>query len=133
MSAPTVGEIELSAWLDGEAPPGRREAVEVWLKANPGAATRVDVWRRQNDLIRARFARVAAEPLPETIWPAPAETARRDAPRGGPNPATAANDAPIRVERFDRARRDMRARLAVVALMSFAAGAAVTLMLMAAR
>lgn len=68
MSAPTIGDIELCAWLDGEAPPERRDVIEQWFRATPGAAARIERWRRQNEMIRGRFARIAAEPMPETIW-----------------------------------------------------------------
>jgi anti-sigma factor RsiW len=129
-TAPTICEVELSAWLDGESPPDRRGAVDRWVRSTPEAAARIDVWRRQNDLIRARFARVATEALPDSIWPAPNDTQRREAPKGVS--IVRASDAPIKVERFDRLRRDQRARLALVTLGSFVAGSAAALVAVAA-
>ena len=119
MSASDIGDIELSAWLDGETPPSRKDAVERWLRVAPGAAARVDVWRRQNDILRGRFARVAAEAIPEAIWPTD-EGGRRE-PRGKLN-AIDDRDAPIQVERFDRARRSRRLRAALALLAAFVAG-----------
>ena len=64
MTAPTIGDVELCAWLDGETPPDRRAAIEEWLRATPEAAARVNNWRRQNEIIRGsgRMARVARRP-----------------------------------------------------------------------
>ena len=78
MAAPSIGDVELCAWLDGETPPDRRAAIEAWLRATPEAAARIANWRRQNEIIRGRFARVAAEPVPDALWP---EGARRETAR----------------------------------------------------
>lgn len=126
MNATTgIGDIELSAWFDGEAPPERREIIERWVKATPEAAARVENWRRQNDILRGRFSRVGAEPVPDAVWPRTGETAR-------PVSLVGERDAPIQVERFDRVRRDQRARLALTTAGSFVAGAAAALVAVAA-
>ena len=130
MTAPTLGDVELCAWLDGETPPDRRAAIEEWLRATPEAAARVNNWRRQNEIIRGRFARIAAEPVPDSLWP---DGARREATRGQPGIALVnERDAPIQVERFDWQRRVRRLRLAVAAGGAFLAGAAVALLIVGA-
>jgi anti-sigma factor RsiW len=130
MSAPTIGDVELCAWLDGETPPDRRAAIEAWLRATPEAAARIANWRRQNDIIRGRFARVAAEPVPDSLWP---EGARREVVRAGRGISLVGErDAPIKVERFDRQRRVRRLRLAIATGGAFLAGAAATLLIVGA-
>ena len=73
-------EPELHAYVDGELPAERRAAVEAWLAANPQDAARVAAWRAQADLIIARDAGVAQDPIPrrldverlarrERLWP----------------------------------------------------------------
>jgi anti-sigma factor RsiW len=57
-----VTEDELHAYVDGEIPPDRREAVEAWLASHPDDAARVALWRAQADAIRARYGAVATEP-----------------------------------------------------------------------
>jgi anti-sigma factor RsiW len=130
VAAPSIGDVELCAWLDGETPPDRRAVIEEWLRATPEAAARIANWRRQNEIIRGRFARIAAEPVPDSLWP---EGARREAPRPGRNIGLVGErDAPIQVERFDRQRRARRARLALAAGGAFIAGAAVALLVVGA-
>jgi anti-sigma factor RsiW len=60
-----VGEDELNAYVDGELSAKRRSAVETWLAANPEDAAKVAVWRKQADLIRARYGAIADEIPPE--------------------------------------------------------------------
>jgi anti-sigma factor RsiW len=59
-----VMEAELHAFVDGELSADRRGAVEAWLAAHPDDAARVAAWRAQADLIRARYAGLALEPIP---------------------------------------------------------------------
>jgi anti-sigma factor RsiW len=59
-----VTEDELHAFVDGELAADRREAVEAWLATHPDDAARVGAWRAQTEAIRARFANVAAQPVP---------------------------------------------------------------------
>ena len=54
-----VTEDELHAYVDGELPADRREAVEAWLANHPDDAARVAAWRAQADAIRARYGAVA--------------------------------------------------------------------------
>src|SRR5215467_9343773 len=56
-------EAELHAYVDGELPADRRAAVEAWLAAHPQDAARVAAWQAQADLIKARYAGLAQEPI----------------------------------------------------------------------
>ena len=59
-----VTEDELHAYVDGELPADRRDAVEAWLATHPEDAARVAEWRAQADAIRARYGAIADEPVP---------------------------------------------------------------------
>jgi anti-sigma factor RsiW len=61
---PPVTEEELHAYVDGELAVDRRRAVEAWLASHPEDAACVAQWRAQADAIRARFGRLASEPVP---------------------------------------------------------------------
>jgi anti-sigma factor RsiW len=60
-----VTEDELHAYVDGELPAERRDAVEAWLIGHADAAARVAAWRAQAEAIRTRYGGVALEPVPE--------------------------------------------------------------------
>jgi anti-sigma factor RsiW len=60
-----VGEDELNAYVDGELPADRRMIVEAWLAAHPDDAAKVAAWRKQAELIRARYGAVADEMPPQ--------------------------------------------------------------------
>jgi anti-sigma factor RsiW len=62
-----VTEAELHAYVDGELPADRREAVAAWLAAHPNEAATVAAWRAQAEAIRARFGAVADEPVPARL------------------------------------------------------------------
>ena len=62
-----VTEDELHAYVDGELPVDRGEAVGAWLAANPDQAALVAAWRAQADSIRARYGAVVNEPVPERL------------------------------------------------------------------
>jgi anti-sigma factor RsiW len=62
-----VTEAELHAYVDGELPPGRAEAVASWLAANPEQAAIFAAWRAQAESIRARYGEVASEPVPARL------------------------------------------------------------------
>jgi anti-sigma factor RsiW len=59
-----VTEDELHAFVDGELPADRVEAVERWLATHPQDAARVNTWRSQMHAIRARYSDVGAQPVP---------------------------------------------------------------------
>lgn len=62
-----VTEDELHAYVDGELPDDRKEAVAAWLAAHPEHAALIAAWRAQADAIRARYGAVANEPVPERL------------------------------------------------------------------
>ena len=62
-----VTEEELHAYVDGEVPADRLEAVTAWLAAHPEQAALVAAWRAQADGIRARYGAVANEPVPDRL------------------------------------------------------------------
>lgn len=62
-----VTEDELHAYVDGELPAHRVEAVAAWLAAHPAEAATVDAWRAQADAIRAHYGTVATEPVPQRL------------------------------------------------------------------
>ena len=62
-----VTEEELHAFVDGELPPDRMEAVTTWLAEHAEQAALVAHWRTQADSIRARYGAVASEPVPHRL------------------------------------------------------------------
>lgn len=62
-----VSEDELHAFVDGQLPPDRRQAIASWLAENPEQAVMVAAWRAQAEGIRARYGAVADEPVPERL------------------------------------------------------------------
>jgi anti-sigma factor RsiW len=62
-----VTDDELHAYVDGELPADRRDAVTAWLSAHPDQAALVIAWRAQADAIRARYGAVANEPVPDRL------------------------------------------------------------------
>jgi anti-sigma factor RsiW len=62
-----VTEDELHAYVDGELPADRKEAVAGWLAAHPEQAATVAAWQAQAEAIRARYGAVAAEPVPARL------------------------------------------------------------------
>ncbi len=62
-----VTEDELHAYVDGELPADRGEAVSSWLAAHPEQAATVAAWRAQAEAIAARYGAVAGEPVPERL------------------------------------------------------------------
>jgi anti-sigma factor RsiW len=62
-----VTEDELHAYVDGQLPAERRDAVEAWLGTHPDDAARLAAWRSQIELIRARYGATASEPVPARL------------------------------------------------------------------
>ncbi len=62
-----VTEDELHAYVDGEVPADRLEAVTAWLAAHPEQAALVAAWRAQADAIRARYGAITNEPVPDRL------------------------------------------------------------------
>src|ERR1700727_1133903 len=63
----SVQEDELHAYVDGELPAERRGAVEAWLATHPEDAANVAAWRKQADIIQARYGAVAGEKIPPRL------------------------------------------------------------------
>jgi|SRR6185312_7201187 len=59
-----VHEDELHAFVDGQLPADRREAVAAWLAEHPEQEAEVAAWQAQAEAIRARYGAVAGEALP---------------------------------------------------------------------
>jgi anti-sigma factor RsiW len=62
-----VSEDELHAYVDGELPADREDAVAAWLATHPDAAEQVAAWRAQSETIRARYGAVVNEPVPDRL------------------------------------------------------------------
>ena len=62
-----VTEDELHAFIDGELPADRKEAIATWLANHPEQAALVVSWRSQAESIRARYGAVIEEPVPERL------------------------------------------------------------------
>jgi len=59
-----VTDDELHAYVDGELPSDRLQAVERWIAAHPEDAGRVASWRAHAELIRVRYGGAARNPVP---------------------------------------------------------------------
>ncbi len=62
-----VTEEELHAYVDGQLPADRQEAVAAWLATHSDDAARIAAWRAQAHAIRARYGAVADEPVPARL------------------------------------------------------------------
>ena len=62
-----ISEDELHAYVDGELPADRRGAVEAWLAAHADDAARVAAWRKQAELLQARYGSVVNEKVPARL------------------------------------------------------------------
>ena len=119
-----VTDADVIAYLDGELDDARVHDVERSLAADPVVAAQTDTWRRQNDMVRAAFGRIAVEPLPTAL-----SGQRRDhgRPVAGPLPP---GPAPIRLtvadrSRVQRLRRQRQTRTIAATVMAFVSGGVV--------
>ena len=62
-----ITEADLHAYLDDRLPEERRAAVEAWLGEHPEEAERVAEYRRLGAELRAHYAPVLDEPVPERV------------------------------------------------------------------
>lgn len=62
-----ITEDDLHAWVDGQLDPARADALQAYLAAHPDQARRVQAWQAQRQALRARFAGVLEEPIPERL------------------------------------------------------------------
>jgi anti-sigma factor RsiW len=124
-----ITDSDLNAYVDGEISPEQRDEIEAFLIAEPAQAARIETWRRQNEIIRAAFAKVATEPLPlpHALTLSQVPVARLEpAPRRAPAPRTA--EEPIRdVHRNGSSRNEQNRRITGATVAAFAAGALVTM------
>ena len=124
-----ITDADLNAYVDGEATAERRDEIETYLVAEPLHAAQIETWRRQNEIIRAAFAKVATEPLPPSHLNAlnPPPAARTEpAPRRVAAPH-AVEEHPDEVPPARIAPRLRNGRMAARTVAAFAAGALVTM------
>lgn len=124
-----ITDADLNAYVDGEVTPDRREEIEAFLIADPTQAVRVETWRRQNEIIRAAFAKVASEPLPSSYAlvlspPTAIRTERIPRRPAAPLAPEEQNGGEIRPLRLSR--REQNSRTMGMAFAAFAAGALLT-------
>lgn len=62
-----VTEDELHAYVDGELPADRIDAVTAWLANHPEQAATVAAWRSQAESLRTRYSKVLEEPVPARL------------------------------------------------------------------
>ena len=123
-----VGEDDLQAYVDGQLDTRRRAAIEAYLAAHPGEATRVAAYRSQNIGLHALFdpqppsSRTAALP-PALVALALALDAELEAPRQ-PQPTTVSPVENPRRQMFRRRKLRRAARLAASIALLLGAGAA---------
>lgn len=122
----SLGDYDLVAYLDNEATSEERQEIESALAHDQDPATRVIVWRRNDEKLRAAFARVPHEPLPAALVLS-CRSAQRAEASSTPDRAEPIR-APIRqVRRIERSHREQRGRLVSLTALSFAAGAILAL------
>gem|GEM_PF-1187072 len=89
---PIISEEDLHAFVDGETDAQTNSLILAHLATSRADAARVENWRRQNDMIRAGFAKIEHEPIPLSLSLKPARNLPSDTPvRLVPR----ATDAPI--------------------------------------
>lgn len=64
---PPPQESELHGYVDGELDAARQAEISDWLSRHPDAAASVHAWGQQNAALRAAFAPILQEPLPEPL------------------------------------------------------------------
>ncbi|ACB94747.1 anti-sigma factor family protein [Beijerinckia indica] len=62
-----ISEDELHAFIDGQLDGPHREAILRLLAEAPEDAARGEIWRGQNEALRAAFARIENEPVPLSL------------------------------------------------------------------
>jgi anti-sigma factor RsiW len=62
-----ITEAELQAYADGRLAAGRRAEVDAWLSAHPEEAERIAAYQRTGEELRALYATVLAEPVPQQL------------------------------------------------------------------
>lgn len=67
MSATPITEADLQAYVDARLPESRRAEIESFLAAHPEESSRIAAYRTQGERLRAAFAPVLDEPVPERL------------------------------------------------------------------
>jgi len=67
MSGAPISDNDLQAHVDGRLAPSRAAEVEAWLAERPEEAARIAALRQDRDALRAAYAPIAAEPLPQRL------------------------------------------------------------------
>lgn len=67
MSQAPISEADLQAYVDARLPESRRSEIEGFLAARPEEAARLAAYRTQGERLRAAFAPVLDEPVPERL------------------------------------------------------------------
>ncbi|MEN9707809.1 MAG: hypothetical protein RIQ68_217 [Pseudomonadota bacterium] len=71
-----ITDAELVAFLDGELPPARAAEVAAIAQCNGQMQSKLKIWRAQDQWLRATFAPLAHEPVPDLLTQAlPADRA----------------------------------------------------------
>ncbi len=95
-ASPLINEEVLHAFVDGETDAQTNAIVLAYLSASPADAAQVETWRRQNELIRATFAKIEHEPIPLSLSLKPSRNFRGDSPVQ--LVPTAASSPPVQLE-----------------------------------
>ena len=67
MSMRPITEDDLHAYVDGALDPARRDEVAAYLADHADVAERIESYARQRDTLRAAFAPIAEEPVPQSL------------------------------------------------------------------
>ena len=120
-----IDDLDLHGLVDGQLPVERRTDVVAWLAREPEAEARVNVWRRQSEMIVSAYDHVALEAVPISLSLDGGSTVRlRDPHRVGARPVA----VPARlVNRIDQLNRKYQRRLVGVSVVAFAIGVAMTI------
>ncbi len=62
-----ITDAELCAFLDGELPPARASDVAAIAQCNGEMQSKLKIWRAQDQWLRATFAPLAHEPVPDLL------------------------------------------------------------------
>ncbi|MFO1185237.1 MAG: anti-sigma factor [Bauldia sp.] len=67
MTSGSVPDEEIVAFVDGRLDPARAAQIDSLLNEQPELARRVEVWRRQTQMLRSVLDPIAAQPVPVTL------------------------------------------------------------------